>query len=237
MPVDPPSIFRGECAVPKLTVWSRQEDLAELKKISRKIDGTTNDVLLSAITGALRQYAIQHNEPYVGYDIRAFVPFNLRSLRDLYRLGNEFGVVFFTVPLGISDPIQRLNAIKSHMDELKQAPDATITYGLFGIMGASPEKVKNVFVDVFSKKCTLTVTNVPGPRQLLYISTSQIEDVIFWVPSPVNMSLGISIISYNSKVVVGVVSDKGIIPDPERIIDNYHSELDLLKTWYREDRV
>ena len=42
---------------------------------------------------------------------------------------------------------------------------------------------------------------------------------MFWVPQSGRLGLGISILSYNGEVMVGVASDAGLVPDPERIVE------------------
>jgi hypothetical protein len=49
--------------------------------------------------------------------------------------------------------------------------------------------------------------------------------MMFWVPSPGNLSLGISILSYTGNVMVGVATDAALIPDPEAIVTGIAVEL------------
>jgi hypothetical protein len=51
---------------------------------------------------------------------------------------------------------------------------------------------------------------------------------MFWVPQSARLGLGISILSYNGEVMVGVASDTGLVPDPERIVAGFKSDLDDL---------
>jgi hypothetical protein len=51
-----------------------------------------------------------------------------------------------------------------------------------------------------------------------------------WVPQSGRISLGISIISYNGKVWLGVASDKGLVPDPETIVSLFNTDYEQLKT-------
>jgi len=45
-----------------------------------------------------------------------------------------------------------------------------------------------------------------------------------WVPQSGRISLGVSIISYNGRVWVGIATDQGLIPDPETIISMFYLE-------------
>jgi hypothetical protein len=72
------------------------------------------------------------------------------------------------------------------------------------------------------------VTNVRGPGQALYIAGSKIENIMGWVPQAGHLGLGVSIFSYDGKVSVGVITDAGLVPDPERITASVRTRFDEL---------
>jgi hypothetical protein len=51
---------------------------------------------------------------------------------------------------------------------------------------------------------------------------------MFWVPQSGRVGLGVSILSYAGKVFLGVVTDKGLVPDPDVIIDGFYEEYKAL---------
>jgi hypothetical protein len=69
------------------------------------------------------------------------------------------------------------------------------------------------------------MTNVPGPRQTLYLAGAPVRSIMFWVPQSARLGLGVSIISYAGEVRVGVVTDSGLVPDPDAIVAGFHEEL------------
>ncbi len=71
-------------------------------------------------------------------------------------------------------------------------------------------------------------TNVPGPREHRYLAGSRITGLLGWVPGSGQQTLGTCIFSYAGTVRVGFKTDAGVIPDPERIIDAFHTELEAL---------
>jgi hypothetical protein len=82
------------------------------------------------------------------------------------------------------------------------------------------------------------MTNVPGPRQQLYIAGAPLRDVMFWVPQSGRLGLGVSIVSYNGEVLVGVATDAGLVPDPETIVSGFEdsfAEMMQLVTQLRAD--
>jgi len=229
LPPDPPTVFKGELGRRKRAAWSETLPLDDFKAIGKAFDSTVNDVLIGTATGALRRYLERRGQPTAGVAIRASVPVNLRSLDRAHELGNAFGLVFLTLPVGVADPVRRLRAIKKEMDGLKQSPEALVAFGVLSLMGLAPVEVEQVGLRFFGSKATTVLTNVPGPRQPLYLAGRKIDRVMFWVPQSGRLGLGISIISYAGGVMLGVASDAGLVPDPERIVEAFKTEFEAVK--------
>lgn len=230
---DRKTAFRGKCDIPKRVAWTKAIKLQDVKDIGRLMGGTINDILISAVTGALRRYLEDQGEVVYGLNIRAIVPVNLRQPGEVELMGNRFGLVFLSLPLGIEDPIKRLIVLKRRMDEIKDSPEAIVAFGILGAMGMSPTQIENIIVAIFGMKGTAVMTNVPGPRQPLYFAGGKIDNLMFWVPTPGNLGLGVSIVSYAGDVILGVATDAGLVPDPEAILDNFYDEMEYLKRWGR----
>ncbi len=229
LPPDPSTVFKGELGRRKRAAWSETLPLDDFKAIGKAFDATVNDVLVGTATGALRRYLERRGQPIAGLSIRASVPVNLRPLDRAHELGNAFGLVFLTLPVGIEDPRRRLRAIKKEMDELKQSPEALVAFGVLSVLGLAPVEVEQLGLRFFGSKATAVLTNVPGPRQPLYLAGRKIDKVMFWVPQSGHLGLGISIISYAGGVMLGVATDVGLVPDPERIVEAFKVEFEALR--------
>jgi len=227
---DQKTVLRGQCGVEKIATWSEPIPLDDVKAVGKSIDGTVNDVLLAAMTGGIRRYLEHRGQEIDFLDIRAVIPVSIRSTNELEKLGNRFGLVFLSLPVGLINPIDRLNVLKLRMDAIKDSREALVAYGILNAAGISPRQVENIIVDLFGKKASTVMTNVPGPRKMLYFAGSPLRNMMFWVPQPGGLSLGISILSYNGEVLVGVASDADVIPDPEEIIKGFHSEFYAMKS-------
>ena len=83
-------------------------------------------------------------------------------------------------------------------------------------------------MDIFGTKATAVMTNVPGPRHQVYFAGAPITQLMFWVPQSGRLGIGVSILSYNNEVLLGVATDQGLIPDPARIVAFYHEEINAL---------
>lgn len=227
------TVLRGTCGVPKRAAWTADIALDDVKTVGRLMGGTVNDVLLSAVTGALRRYIEAHRQHTAGLNIRAIVPVNLRPPDDPDLFGNRFGLVFLSLPVGEKDPLKRLVILHRRMEEIKNSPEAVVALNILNAMGLSPTQVERIILAIFGMKGTAVMTNVPGPRQPLYFAGGKIEQLMFWVPTPGNLGLGVSIISYAGQVMLGVATDAGLIPEPQDLIDAFQDELEALKRWGR----
>ena len=227
-PPDPPTIYRGKLGVAKRAAWSRPLRLKEVKAIKNITGTTVNDVLISAMVGGLRSYLIGRGEAVNGLNFRAAVPVNLRKEHEMGTLGNKFGLVYLSLPVGIADSFDRLQEVHRRMDELKNTPEAAVAIGILNAIGMSPMEVQTQSVSMFASKATAVMTNVPGPPIPLYLAGKKIDQIMFWVPQAGRVALGISILSYAGKVYLGVNTDAGLIPDPDTIIEGFYSEFDAL---------
>jgi WS/DGAT/MGAT family acyltransferase len=229
LPPDPRTVFKGELGRRKRAAWSQPVPLDDFKAIGKAFGATVNDVLVAATTGALRRYMERRGEPTAGVAIRASVPVNLRAPDQATKMGNAFGLVFLTLPIGIVDPVRRLRAIKKEMDALKGSPEALVAFGVLSLIGRAPVEVEQLGLRFFGSKATAVLTNVPGPRQPLYLAGRKLERVMFWVPQSGHLGLGISILSYAGGVMLGIATDAKLVPDPERIVESFQVEFDSMR--------
>jgi WS/DGAT/MGAT family acyltransferase len=229
LPNDPVSRLKGQLGSRKQAAWAEPLPLDEVKAVGKAFGCTVNDVLISAATGALRQYMISEgDDPAALEDIRATVPVNLRPLEHAEELGNHFGLVFLSLPLAADNPLERLYLVNDRMNELKASKQATVTLGFLAALGMGPSALQKPVLDLLSQKASTVLTNVPGPQQPLYLAGSRIREMMFWVPQNGNIGLGISILSYNSKVFFGLISDRRLVPEPARIISRFKAEFEKL---------
>jgi WS/DGAT/MGAT family acyltransferase len=228
MSADPATRFKGDQSSAKRVAWSKALPLAEVKQVGKALDCSINDVLLSCVAGALGGYLREHGDKVDGLEIRASVPVNLRPESKLDQLGNQFGMVFLSLPLGIANPIERVYEVKHGMAAIKGGYDALITLGLLSVVGSLPNVVEQPILEYFSTKSTAVMTNVPGPRETMYMAGATVRDLQFWVPQSGEIAMGISILSYNNHVNFGLMTDKKLVPDPANIIERFAVEFEKL---------
>lgn len=229
-PSDPRTPFKGKLQRAKRVAWSENIPLDDVRAIGRSLGGTINDVLNSAMAGGLRRYMARDGEPAENLAFRCAMPVSLRPLEEMADLGNRFGLLFLSLPVGIRDPERRLAEMRRRAASLKRSAEPIVAFAILRAIGILPEAVHRMVVRIFATKATAVFTNVPGPRATLYFGEHAIRDIFFWVPQAARLGLGVSILSYDGKVRMGVGTDAGLVPDPERILEGFVAELDALAT-------
>ncbi|MGH2985054.1 MAG: WS/DGAT domain-containing protein, partial [Solirubrobacterales bacterium] len=224
---DPPTPLKGQLGVAQRVAWSSPIPLAEVKAIGHQTGTTVNDVLLTAVTGALRRYLSSRGGPVE--KLTALVPFNLRPLDQPLPpdLGNRFGLVFLPLPVGIEDRRRRLDEVHRRMVEIKHSPEGAVSYGVLDAIGRTPPQIEKLFVDLFTAKGSAVMTNVPGPREPVYLAGTPVRGVLVWAPCSGGVSMSVAIFSYAGEVTVGLMVDAGLVPDPEAIVSAFEREIAL----------
>ena len=221
---DPSSRFKGKLGVRKKVAWTQPLPLLEVKAISQALGCTVNDVLIGIMTGAMHRYLLEYGEDPSELEIRATIPVNLRPLEHARELGNHFGTVFLDLPIWESNPLARVYRVAENMHHLKNSKQASVSLGLLATVGMAPAAVQQAALELFARKATTVLTNVPGPQKSLFMAGSEIGQMMFWVPQSGSIGMGISILSYNEQVSCGVITDNKLVSDPERLVRNFAIE-------------
>ncbi len=228
MPPDSPTSLKGTTSTIKRVAWSDPIPLAEIKALGKTLGCSVNDILLSSVAGALRAYFQQKGESVEGVEVRAMIPVNLRTARDEGTLGNRFGLGTLLLPLHEGNPFARLFLVRERMNDLKHSYQPPLTLGILAAVGHAPKVVQEQFLDILAAKASTVMTNVPGPKQPLYLAGSRLEHCMFWVPQSGNIGIGVSILSYNDEVQFSLITDHHFVPDPQTIVPLFAAEFEKM---------
>ncbi|MDX1559117.1 MAG: WSD1 family O-acyltransferase, partial [Marinobacter sp.] len=135
------------------------------------------------------------------------------------------GTVFVPLPVDGESPLERLFRIKHETRRLKKSWQPGIAWGLAASATIVPEPWRDPLADVFYRKASAVVSNVPGTPEARYIAGCRITEQMFWVPQAGDIGLGISIVSYAGQVQFGVVADEAVMADPEDFLNDCLQEL------------
>jgi len=216
-PRDPATILKGPLGSRKLARASRPLRLEPLKARAHELGLNLNDLLMLYLSRALRAYLKERGTSTDSLELHAVLPVDLRRYQD-EELGNRFGLVFLSLPLEDGQTDGRQALVKSRLDELKGSPEAAVVSWLIRLLGVLPAWANHLLLKFFGSKATLVATNLPGPRETLYLCGRRLEKIAYWVPTTGRLGLGVSFLSYAGHLQVGVMADAGLMKEPDRLI-------------------
>jgi diacylglycerol O-acyltransferase / wax synthase len=227
---DPQGPLKGDFGLRQRIAWSDPVAIRDVKAIGQRPGAKVNDVLVAAMTGALRTYLRGRGVDVNHSSVRAMVPVDLRPPERFGELGNEFGLVVLELAVDAARAVQRLATTKARMDALKRSPEPVAMRVLFDLFGRAPKALEDFANDLFGSKASVVMTNVAGPRETLYIAGVAIDRLMFWVPHPGRqLGMGISIMSYRGFASLGVIADAHLVPDPEAIATLFNREFEAMR--------
>lgn len=223
-PEDSPSALKRSLLGRRHCRWSAPVALARFHRVAKRRGCSINDVLLSCVAAAMRgcmglsgsrlNQSVVHAA--VPVDIRRYLPRAMRPAGN--RPGNFFGTVFVPMPVDAGFALERLYRIKHETRRLKRSWQPALAWGLSGLASVLPALLRQPIADLFFRKATAVVSNVPGTREPRYLAGCRVLEQMFWVPQAGEIGLGVSIVSYNGQVQFGVVADEAVLPDPDSFL-------------------
>jgi len=228
MPDDSPTRLKGKPVGKKVVAWSEPMPLDPVKTIGKALGCSINDVLLACVAGAIGDYLREQGDDPTGKEIRAMVPVNLRPLEKAWQLGNRFGLAPLVLPIGIENPVERVYAVRARMSQMKESYQPLLAFAVLSVAGLLIKPMQDALLGLFAKKATAVMTNVPGPVKPLKFCGSTLRQTMFWVPASGDVGVGVSILSYGGGVQFGLITDKKLCPEPQRIIDRFGPEFERL---------
>jgi len=216
--------LKGQASTVKRVAWCDPLPIDEVKAVSQALHCSINDVLLSCVAGAIGAYLRSMGDDIDGQEIRVMIPVNLRPPEQSHKLGNHFGLVPLLLPVGIDNPIERVYEVRRRMTTLKDSTQPLLAFAVLAVAGVLAKGGQDALLNMFSRKTTGIMTNVPGPREKIHLLGSSVEQCMFWVPQSGDVGLGISVLSYGGGVQFGVISDALMCPEPQCIIDGFEPE-------------
>jgi len=217
-----------EVSLRKTTIWSNFA-LEKVKELSKTLKVTVNDVLAACVTGGIRAY-LQHVEHKL-VDMKAIVPVSMRPMKEFksgrVQMNNQVAAVFLKLPVSESDPVKRVKKIKSRMDKFKIGPHAFIIGASWKLMALLPPTSILRLQNNYLARCSLILTNVPGPRKMGKIWDLNIQEMQGFVPLLGSLGLGIALFSYGDVINVAVMTDDKV-KAPEVLLNGIAAEFAIL---------
>ena len=200
--------------------WTRS-NLEDFKRIKDALGGTVNDVVLTVVSGAMRNWLRGRGIRVEGLELRALVPVSIRTEDEQGHLGNRIAAMRGPLPVYIEDPVKRLQVVRSSMDDLKESKQALGAEVISRFNDFAPPTLlaQAGRINFSTRLFNLIVTNVPGPQLPLYVLGRELQDVFPVAFLPEHHALAIAIMSYNGGINFGLLADYDSMEDVELLAD------------------
>jgi diacylglycerol O-acyltransferase len=219
------------------TIAIEDISLDRIKEIKNSVEGATvNDVVITVCGGALRRYLDERGE-LPSSSLVASVPVSVRDTSKKTGGSNKVSTIFSRLGTDIADPLERLGQVsegntnaKAHhkgipADTLQDWAEfaAPRTFGL-AVRVVSSLKLADSGPVIHN----LVISNVPGPPLPLFFMGAKIEGLYPLGPIFHGAGLNITVMSSESKMHVGVIGCRELVPQPWKLTEKFPEELDAL---------
>lgn len=191
-------------------------DLADVKQVARAADATVNDVVLTCVTGAVRDYCGLRGFDLASEPFRVSAPVSMRKHTGKKVAEGEMGneVTQWTVPLPVHERSSRkqLMAIREETLALKDSSAVLAAQTITSVLSLSPGLMGAMMGQATVAVNTL-VTNMPGPQFPLYQCGAEMQVARPVVPLNSGLGVVIGVLSYNGTISFGLSGDPAIIDD------------------------
>lgn len=185
--------------------------LADVIGIGRQARVSVNDVVLAAISGGYRALLQQRGEEPDAHTIRSLVPVSVRATGDEGVYDNRISLMLAFLPVHVADPAERLRAVHEHLTQLKASGEAQAGEAMTTLAKHEPFPPVSWGMRLAARlpqRSIVTVTtNVPGPRQPLYLLGRRMIEILPYVPIASRLRTGISVFTYCGEVTFGITGD------------------------------
>jgi len=191
----------------------------DLKAIRKAWGCTINDVVLTVVTGAIRDYLKSRGVDPAQIDFRVSSPVSVRKEGERGKMGNKVSSWIIPLPIALEHPRDQLAAIHELTRELKESRQALGVEMMMQVAEWTPSTLLALGARAMSGPINTIVTNVPGPQMPLYFHGARVREIYPMVPLLEGMGIGIAVTSYAGTMHFGFNADPDIVPDLDLFAD------------------
>jgi WS/DGAT/MGAT family acyltransferase len=226
----PHSVLNATSGSQRRVAVARTE-LDDVKRVRKAHGGTVNDVLLTVVTGALRDWLLSQGQAVLGStSVRALVPVSVQGEEEAP--GNRVSSFLVDLPVGEPNPRVRLARLSYAMRGVSQHGRSVGADALIALTGFAPPTLHALGAraarGLSRRMANLVVANVPGPQVPLYAAGARMLEVFPVVPLAPGQGLSVGITSYDGSVFFGLNADRDGVGDVDVLADLIEQELAVL---------
>jgi diacylglycerol O-acyltransferase len=216
----------------------RSSSLSNIKAIKEAANGTVNDVVMAICAGGLRTYLLRH-DALPDRPLRAMVPVSIRTGNETDPWTNRVSALIAELPTDEADPLRRVARCREAMQAAKRQFELVPAETLVDMSQTSSPLLTAAAMRLSSRlgltqrissvPFNLTISNVPGPRQPLYMAGAQLQHQFPVSIVTDGQGLNITVVSYLDRLDFGVIADRELVPDLWDMADDLINEITVLK--------
>ncbi len=202
--------------------------LEELQRVKRRFQATVNDVYLAIAAGAVRRLLMdRHEEPR---PLKTMVPVNVREESEHEQLGNRISFMFVDLPCDEPDPERRLRRLQVATATGKRSGDPRTADAVVRLLGYAPRRLQRLASRLVSspRMFNLTVSNIPGPREPMFMLGCKLRQAYPVVPLADHHALSIGMTTIQDRACFGLYADRRSLGDVERVAEAVERSSDEL---------
>jgi WS/DGAT/MGAT family acyltransferase len=225
LPIAPPSVFNRDSS-PLRHLASLRRPLDDLQLIKNRFGVTVNDVILAASAGAIRRFVTAQGER--PRPLKTMVPVSVRSDGD--DLGNRISFVFVPLPCEEPDPVRRLGLVHDAMTNRKRRNEPEEADAMLQAAAHLPRLFQQFLSRAVSSPLmfNLVVSNIPGPREPLWMLGCELKDAYPIVPLAQGHGLSIGMTTVRDQACFGLYADRAVLPDADALARDLDAAIDEL---------
>jgi diacylglycerol O-acyltransferase / wax synthase len=202
--------------------------LDELRGIKTAFGTKLNDVILAASSGAMRRLLSRQGETPIA--LKAMVPVNVRDHGDAGELGNRISFIFVNLPCDEPDPARRLQRVHAETSQRKSAGEPQGADDVVRSVSLIPTPLQRPVSRFLAspRAFNLTVSNIPGPRERLYMRGCELKEAYPIVPLADRHALAIGVTNVGESLCFGLYSDRKSLPEADLLARDLHESIDEL---------
>ncbi len=183
----------------------------DLRSAARQAGGTLNDAFLASLLGAFRIYHAKLGQAIKTMPIA--MPISVRRDDD-DQGGNKFAGARFAAPVGVADPLARIEAVGNMVRAARKEPAINGMAFIAPVLARLPAPLLGRLAGGITKTNDLQASNVPGFREELFIAGARIERIYGFGPLP-GCATMITLVTHRDSCCIAANVDRAAVTDPE----------------------
>ncbi|BBZ06765.1 diacylglycerol O-acyltransferase [Mycolicibacterium doricum] len=197
--------------------------LEDYRSVRARYDCDINDVVLTVVAGALRNWLLSRGEPVTPTaTVRAMAPMSVYPDADLDSSSpgqaiSQVSPFLVDLPVGEGNAVVRLSQIAHATESHPTAPSLVDARTIVTLSGFAPPTLHAMGIRVATtfpaRQFNLLITNVPGAQKQMFVAGTKLLETYAVPPLLHNQVLAIGVTSYNGELYFGINADRDAMSD------------------------